>query len=73
MVSSNLSPDRPFLRVTWLLLLAVALAGVAHVAFLPPFEGFDETNHFSYIQQMADTGRLPRYGVDKASQDKFCP
>ena len=69
MASSRPSPDRTFLRVTWLLLLAVALAGIAHVAFLPPFEGFDETNHFSYIQQMADTDRLPRYGVDKASQD----
>ncbi len=58
-----------FNLVNWLLLLAVALAGVAHVAFLPPFEGFDETNHFSYIQQIADTGTLPRFGVDKASAD----
>ena len=58
-----------FNLVNWLLLLAVALAGIAHVAFLPPFEGFDETNHFSYIQQIADTGTIPRFGVDKASAD----
>ncbi len=69
MESSRPSPDRAFLRVTWLLLLAVALAGVAHIAFLPPFEGFDETSHFSYIQQIADTGRIPRYGIDMASRD----
>ncbi len=32
---------------TFLLLLAVGLAGEAHVAFLPPFEGFDEAGHWS--------------------------
>jgi hypothetical protein len=63
------SADRTFIWVNRLLLLAVALAGIAHVAFLPPFEGFDETKHFSYIQQIADTGQIPRYGVDTASRD----
>jgi hypothetical protein len=68
-MDSALPPDRSFLWINRLLLLAVALAGIAHVAFLPPFEGFDETNHFSYIQQIADTGTIPRYGIDKASSD----
>jgi len=67
-MDSALPPDRSFLWINRLL-LAVALAGIAHVAFLPPFEGFDETNHFSYIQQIADTGTIPRYGIDKASSD----
>src|SRR5215831_14494468 len=44
---------------SWLLLLAVALLGIAHVAFLPPFEGYDEIAHWSYIQQIADEMRLP--------------
>jgi hypothetical protein len=44
---------------TGLLLLAVALLGIAHVAFLPPFEGYDENAHWSYIQQIADETRLP--------------
>ena len=44
---------------TGLLLLAVALLGIAHVAFLPPFEGYDENAHWSYIQQIADQSRLP--------------
>ncbi|HXQ41198.1 MAG TPA: hypothetical protein VN821_08025 [Candidatus Udaeobacter sp.] len=51
------------------MLLAVALTGIAHVAFLPPFEGFDETGHFSYIQQIADQGRIPRAGIDRISAD----
>jgi len=61
--------DRTFLWVNRMLLLAVALTGIAHLAFLPPFEGYDEPNHFSYIQQIADTGRIPRYGVDMAARD----
>ena len=56
-------------RVTVLLLIAVALVGLAHVAFLPPWEGFDETAHWSYIQQWSDTGHAPRYGVDGVSKD----
>jgi hypothetical protein len=68
-MDSTLPPDRSFLWINRLLLLAVALAGIAHVAFLPPFEGFDETNHFSYIQQIADSGTIPRYGIDKESSD----
>jgi hypothetical protein len=60
----------PFLRrATYPLLLAVAFAGIAHVALLPPFEGFDETAHWSYIQQLADTDRIPVYGQDRLSGD----
>jgi hypothetical protein len=55
--------------VSALLLLATALVGLAHIAFLPPWEGFDETAHWSYIQELADTGHPPRYGVDGLSRD----
>jgi len=54
---------------TALLLLAVALIGFAHAAVLPPWEGFDETAHWSYIQELADTGHAPRYGADGISRD----
>jgi hypothetical protein len=50
------------------LLLASLLIGFAHVAGLPPFEGIDETAHYSYIEQIAKTGTLPRFG-DKLQQD----
>jgi hypothetical protein len=50
------------------LLLASLLIGLAHVAGLPPFEGFDEIAHYSYIEQIARTGALPRVG-DTLRQD----
>jgi hypothetical protein len=61
------SAERAYVLGNRLLLLAVALAGIAHVAFLPPFEGFDEPAHLSYIEQIADTGTVPRYGLDKVA------
>jgi hypothetical protein len=58
------------LRVaTPLLLAAVFLTGVAHVAILPPFEGMDEVAHWSSIQQIADEGHIPVYGTDRISAD----
>ena len=50
------------------LLLASLLIGLAHIAGLPPFEGFDEIAHYSYIEQIAKTGTLPRAG-DQLRQD----
>ena len=47
-----------------LMLSAVALVGLAHVLFLPPFEGFDEEAHWSSITYIADKGRIPVYGED---------
>ena len=41
---------------------------MAQVALLPPFEGFDETAHYSYIQQMAETATWPRYGDPKSAE-----
>src|SRR5947209_5037668 len=51
-----------------LLLTASLLLGVAHIALLPPWEGFDETGHYSYIQQVATTGHWTRRG-DTMSKD----
>ena len=56
-------------RVTGLLLLAGLCVGLAWLSCLPPWEGFDETAHWSYVQQMADTGRAPVYGTDRISAD----
>lgn len=47
----------------WLILAVLALAGLGHVALLPPFEGFDETAHYSSLRQVADTGSIPVYGA----------
>ncbi|MEM7170932.1 MAG: hypothetical protein AAF530_12235 [Pseudomonadota bacterium] len=51
-----------------LFLLAIAAIGLGHLAFLPPWEGFDEPAHYSYTQQLAETGHRPHYGVDKLSR-----
>jgi hypothetical protein len=50
------------------LLIGSLITGLAHIALLPPFEGFDETGHYAYIQQVAKTGRWPVRG-DKMSKD----
>ena len=52
-----------------LLLSGYLFLGISHIAFLPPWEGFDETAHFSYIQQIADTGSLPKLHRAKLSKD----
>src|SRR5215510_5008168 len=54
--------------ITSALLLASLLIGLGHVAALPPFEGGDERGHYSYIEQIAKTGTLPRFG-DNVRQD----
>src|SRR5262245_10249913 len=50
------------------LLLASLLIGLSHIAGLPAFEGIDEAAHYSYVEQIAKTGTLPRFG-DKLRQD----
>lgn len=40
------------------LLIAIALTGLGWLMLMPPFEGFDETAHYSYVQQLWDTGGL---------------
>ena len=57
----------PSLRTTIILLASSLVFGLCHVAALPPFEGFDEYQHYAYIQQIAKTGTWPRFG-DKASR-----
>jgi|GEM_PF-4430383 len=57
-------------RFTYILLgLAILLTGIAHIAFLPPFEGFDEIGHYSYIREIVDTGKLPIQGKSHLAQE----
>ena len=44
------------------MLAAVLLVGIGYLAILPPFEGFDESVHYSSIRQVADTQTLPIFG-----------
>jgi len=52
-----------------LLALAILLIGIGHMAFLPPFEGFDEIAHYSSIRQIADTHTIPIYGRSYLGND----
>ena len=61
-------PER-LARSCRLLAAAYLLLGLAHLALLPPWEGFDESAHYSYIQQVADESRLPRMGDARLSRD----
>ena len=43
--------------------------GLAYVAVLPPWEGFDETAHYSSVQQLADRREVPRLYRARVSTD----
>jgi hypothetical protein len=60
-------PER-LTRSCRLLAAAYLLLGLAHLALLPPWEGFDEFAHYSYIQQVADQSRLPRMADARVSR-----
>src|SRR5437868_12356123 len=49
-------------RTIFLLTTAIVLFGVSQILVLPPFEGFDETAHYSYIREIADTHAIPVFG-----------
>lgn len=58
-----MSSNRIIGKAGGLLLAAILALGLAHLLLLPPFEGFDETGHYSSILQIADTGDIPRLGT----------
>lgn len=49
--------------------LATYLLGIAFICFLPPWEGYDEVAHYSYAQQLADTGQSPSVEQGRLAQD----
>ena len=57
------------MRSVYLFTFATLITGLGWLALLPPMEGFDETAHFSYIQQIADTGTIPVFGNSFLSRD----
>jgi hypothetical protein len=65
----TITKDNPLLATIVFLFTGHLLLGVAHIAILPPWEGFDETAHYSYLQQIADTHKLPRQGTARMSGD----
>lgn len=44
---------------------ATLLIGMAWILILPPFEGFDETAHYSAVREVSDMHAWPRYGQSR--------
>lgn len=59
----------PTIKYISLYLLMLLMLGMGYIAILPPFEGFDETAHYSSIRQIADTATIPLYGKSYMPQD----
>ncbi len=64
-------------RITWLVLAAGFVFGFALIAMLPPFEGIDETAHFSRLQSQIFGAKVPQAdsqkeeNAPKLTQDVF--
>lgn len=59
----------PLQRMNLIVWAVVYLIGVAYLLLLPPWEGYDEIAHYSYIQQLGDTGELPGFETGRLSLD----
>jgi uncharacterized membrane protein len=46
-------------RLAWLCALIAFLNATAWSLIVPPFQGKDETDHFAYVEQIAENGSLP--------------
>lgn len=51
-----------------LILMAIFALGSGFIALSPPFEGFDETAHWSSLASWGLDGRMPIYGQDRLDQ-----
>lgn len=52
------------------------MTGAGYCLFTPVFEGFDETAHYSSLQQLSDTGAIPLHGsafLDRQARDYTGP
>jgi len=56
---------RAFALAYLLFLLGI---GIGYISITPPFEGFDETAHYSSLREIADTGTVPIYGKSYLDQ-----
>lgn len=55
--------EKPSHRVIFLVyFLAIFLTGCGYIFFVPVLEGFDETGHYSSLQQISKTGEIPMRG-----------
>ena len=46
-------------KLAWLCALVAFMNATAWALIVPPFQGKDETDHFAYVEQLAENGSLP--------------
>lgn len=70
MTDISFSEKKIFPRTPVLLLMTgFLMLGIAFIAILPPWEGLDETAHYSYLQQLSDARSLARIHSSFISED----
>ena len=57
-------------RAAWLCALVALLNAVCWSLITPPFLALDEPDHFAYVQQLVETGRLPSSPESEYSQEE---
>ncbi len=58
-------------RAAWICALIACLNAVCWSLITPPFQVPDEPAHFAYVQQLAETGRLPTSGKSDYSEEEI--
>lgn len=51
----------------WICALIALLNATVWSVITPPFQGRDEVDHFAYIEQLAETGTLPKNGSEEGT------
>ncbi len=57
-------------RAAWLCALVALLNAVCWSLITPPFLALDEPDHFAYVQQLVETGRLPSSSESEYSREE---
>ncbi|MGH2854853.1 MAG: DUF2142 domain-containing protein [Solirubrobacteraceae bacterium] len=58
-------------RAAWVCALLALLNALAWSLITPPFQGKDEVDHFAYVEQLAETGTLPKEGDEQAKKEDY--
>ncbi|MFK3644190.1 hypothetical protein [Pseudomonas protegens] len=66
---TRLRSTRGYLCATRVIRFTTYLLGIAFICFLPPWEGYDEVAHYSYAQQITDTGQPPSVEQGRLAED----
>jgi hypothetical protein len=60
-MEQTVSPHHKFPAIGIILILAL-INGLAYVFLMPPWQHYDEPNHFEYVCMIANRNRLPEWG-----------